>query len=61
MLKKGVGGCTTSFEVILMWVLEVLAMLEGGGGAKGFHPLKVGGGGEKVFIVSRVNHDFPVP
>ena len=45
MLKAGRGGGTvkTSFGVVLTWELEVLAILKGG--AKGFRPLKGGGGG----------------
>ena len=38
MLKGG----TTSFEVVLTWELEVLAIVMGG--TKSFHPLKGGGG-----------------
>ena len=33
---------TTSFEVVLTWELEVLAIVMWGGGAKSFHPLKGG-------------------
>ena len=36
MLKWGRG--TTSFEVVLTWELEVLAIVMGGGGAKGLGP-----------------------
>ena len=53
------GRGITSFEVVLMWELEVLAIVMGGGGAKSFHPLKAGrrklypvlrgGGGAKSF------------
>ena len=43
-MVKG-GGVTTSFEVVVARELEVLTILMGG--AKGFHPLK-GGGGQKV-------------
>ena len=45
-MLKG-GGGTTSFEVVLTQVLEVLAIGMGGGGRKRFHPLK--GGGRKTF------------
>ena len=37
------GGGTTSFGVVFMVKLEVLAILEGG--ATSFHSLKGGGGG----------------
>ena len=40
MLKRG----TQSFEVVLVWELEVLAIVMVGG-PKGFHPLKQRGGG----------------
>ena len=51
--KKGGGGVlailkegsTTHFEVVLTWELGV-SYSDGGGGAKGFHPLK---GGRKTF------------
>ena len=36
-----------------MWQLEVLAMLKRRGGAKGFHPLKGGGGHEMSYSVLR--------
>ena len=36
-------GGTASFEVVLTWELEVLAILTGG--TKSVHPLKGGGGG----------------
>ena len=42
--KKG----TTSFEVVLTWKLEVLAILKGG--AKSFHPLQ--GGALTIFTLS---------
>ena len=45
---EGGGGSTKSFEVVLTWELEVLAIVMGGGGAKGYHPLKGGGGAQKV-------------
>ena len=41
MLKRG----AQSFEVVLVWELEVLAIVMVGG-PKGFHPLKKRGGGE---------------
>ena len=42
-------GGTESFEEVLTQELEVLAIVMGGGGvAKSFHPLKVGGGVQKV-------------
>ena len=41
------GGGTTSYDVVLTQELEVLAIVVGGGSAKGFHPLI---GGSKRFI-----------
>ena len=35
------GGATKSFEVVLTWDLEVLAIVMGGGGRKAFPPFKV--------------------
>ena len=40
-------GGHNSFGVVLLQELEVLAIRMGGGGAKCFHPLKWGGGGQK--------------
>ena len=42
MLKE--AGGTKCFEVVLTWELEVLAIVMGGG-AKGFHPLRLDYGG----------------
>ena len=39
------GGDTKSFEVVLTWELEVLAIVMGGGGATSFHPLRLDYGG----------------
>ena len=45
------GGGTQSFEVVFTWELEVLAILNWGGGAlKAFSPLK-GGGSKKFYPV----------
>ena len=64
-LIMGRGGPTKSFEVVLTWELEVLAIVMGGG-AKSFHPLK-GGGGAHIFTLSWggaqkgfAPRDFPV-
>ena len=35
------GGGTTSFEVVLTWELEVLAIVMWGGGAKSFYPFRL--------------------
>ena len=35
------GGGTKSCEVVLIWELEILAIVIGGGGAKSFHPLRL--------------------
>ena len=43
---EGGWGAQTSFEVVLTWELEVLAILMEG--TKSVHPLKKGGGGHKV-------------
>ena len=46
----GGGGSTTCFEIVLTWVLEVLAILEGG--TKDFHILK-GQDVKKCYLVLR--------
>ena len=48
--EGGGGGGGTSFEVVLTWELEVLAILNGG--TTSFHPLK-GGWGAIRFTLSR--------
>ena len=66
MLKGGGGGDTESFEVVLTWELEVLAILKKG--AKCFHLLKRGrgGGGGGGYPVLRggnkkfQTHHFPI-
>ena len=47
---EGRGGA----QQVLTQVLQVLAILKGGGGTKCFHPLKGGGGHERFYPVSRV-------
>ena len=42
-------GGTTSFEVVLTWELEVLAILMGG--PTNFHPLKGGGVAKCAFVI----------
>ena len=39
------GGGAESFEVVLKWELEILAILMGGRIAKSFHPLRLDYGG----------------
>ena len=39
MFLEGGGGCTQSVEVLTQ-ELRVLAILMGGGGARGYHPFK---------------------
>ena len=58
--KRGGGesfshaGGTTSFGVVFMRYLEVLAILMGGGGCKKFPPIETGGpGNAQSFTVSR--------
>ena len=59
MLKRG-GGGTTSFEVVLTWELEVLAIVMGG--TKSFHPwgrkkfYSVLRGGAKGFGPTQFSH-----
>ena len=52
------GGCTKSFGVVLTRVLEVLTILEGGGGTKSFHPLKGRGVGVKSLTLSCESKKF---
>ena len=61
VMLKGGGGAQKSFEVVLTWELEVLAILMGG--TYSFHLLK--GGHEKFYPVSRGRtkfwtRDFPI-
>ena len=53
MLKRGEGGGTTRFDVLLIWGTYVLAILKGIA-LKVFTHLK--GGGEKVFRMSPGGH-----
>ena len=63
MLKEGRG--TTSFEVVLAWVLEVLVIVMGGtkfppfkrGGHKKFYPVLTGGGEDRKKFATC---DFPI-
>ena len=41
VLKGGGGSGTKSFEVVLTWELEILAIVIGGGERKKFPPFKV--------------------
>ena len=50
MLKGGGGGGTTSFEVVLTWELEVLAIVMGV--REKLPPFKKGGGRKKSFKLS---------
>ena len=63
MLNGGGGGGTKSFEVVSTQELEILAIVMGG--AKGFHPLKGGGGRNKFYPVLKGckkfrTRDFPI-
>ena len=45
---EGGGGGAQSFGVVFMWQLEIIAILNGGGGGNKF-PLFKGGGGHNKF------------